>query len=262
MTTGFRAVCAAVTVVAGLTGVVMLAAPGETDRYFSWPLGPPALATLVGAFYVAAAGLFALLALRVDAGSVRVAGLGVLAFTLPTLVATAGHRDLFDWGRWQALAWAALFVGTPVAFGTFVHWWRDPGARVEGLPAGGGRAALGVLGIAYGLLALGLLLVPGRLEGASPFALPGLSGRFLGSWSAFLAVVALLARRDPGRGGLRVASTALVAWPVAALAAALRSFDDLQPAGRRAAYLALLATAALVAAAAARSAGEAGRGPG
>jgi hypothetical protein len=173
---------------------------------------------------------------------------GILAFTLPTLAATVRHRDLFDWGRWQALVWVALFVGTPLAFSCFLYLQR--GQRLAGrdpLP-GWARAVLTLLGVIYLRLAAGLVLAPARMQAdASPFRLPGLSGRFIGAWCAFLAVVAVFAG---ARNSCREAAfplRALVLWPAAGALAAIRSFDDLQPSGRRTAYLVLLAVLAVLA---------------
>ena len=43
-----RMLCALVALAAGFVGVLMLIAPASTGRYFSWALGPPPLAALVG----------------------------------------------------------------------------------------------------------------------------------------------------------------------------------------------------------------------
>lgn len=233
----FRTACVVVAVVAGLVGAVMVVAPGSTDRYFSWPIGPPPLAGLVGAFYLASALIFTMVSRRGDWTACRVVCFGILAFTLPTVVATMKHRELFDWSRWQAVVWVALFVGSPVAFSSILYVLRGRAPSASSPLPLSTRTILGILGPIYALLAAGLLLVPGRLEGASPYALPGLSGRFLGSWSAFLAVVALflLVRNDHDES--RVGLAALFLWPLAAVAATVRSFNDLQPASHRLSYL-------------------------
>lgn len=248
----FRGACAVVAVVAGLAGTVMVVAPQDTDRYFSWPIGPPPLAALVGAFYLASALTFAVLGLRGDWRASRGICFGILAFTLPTLGATLRHRDLFDWTRWQALAWVALFVSAPLAFSSFLFLLRgraacsdndDPLSRLT-------RVALGVLTGCYAVIAVGLLLAPGRMEEVSPFALPGLSGRFLGSWCAFLAVIATFALARDRLQEATMPLMALVLWPAAAFLAALRSFDDLQPSARRLTYLVVLVALSALAGAA------------
>lgn len=246
----FLGACWVVAAVAGLAGTVMLLAPEDTGSYFSWPIGPPPLAALVGAFYIASALTFASLGLRRDWPASRGVCFGILAFTLPTVVATLRHRDLFDWGRWQAVAWVALFVGSPLAFSSFLYLLRR-GHTDEGdaLP-GWTRAILGLLGGIYALLALGLLLAPGRLQEVTPFALPGLSGRFIGSWCAFLAVLAIFAMWRARRCEATIPLLALVIWPIAAVVAGLRSFDDLQPSTRRLPYLVVVVVLGALAAAA------------
>lgn len=244
----FRCACAVVAVVAGLAGTVMLAIPEDTDRYFSWPIGPPPLASLVGGFYLASALTFAVLGLRGDWPASRGVCFGIVAFTLPTAAATLRHRDLFDWGRWQAVAWVALFVGSPLAFSSFLFLLRGRTTDGERLPPRWSRPVLGCLAACYAVLAFALLFAPGRLQEASPFALPGLSGRFLGSWCAFLAVLATFALRRNRSNEATVPLMALVLWPVAAGLAALRSFDDLQPSSRRSVYFVLLLTLTALAA--------------
>lgn len=244
----FRAACFVVTGVAAVAGAVMVVAPDATDRYFSWPIGPPPLAALVGAFYLASALTFAILGVRSDWRLSRGIAFGILAFTLPTVVATVHHHDLFDWSRWQALAWVALFVGSPMAFASFLFLLRGRARTARrGLPAAR-RAAIAILGVAYAALAVGFLLTPHRLERVSPFALPGLSGRFLGSWCAFLAVVAAFVAVRNRSEESHVALLALVIWPVAAIAAAVRSLHDLQPTSRRVPYLVGLVVLAVLAA--------------
>jgi hypothetical protein len=251
-----------VAVVAGLTGVAMLVAPADTGRYFSWPIGPPPLAALVGAFYVAAAITFAIVALRADKAAARGASFAILGFTLPTLVATMAHRDLFDFGRWQALAWVALFAGSPLAFSLFLFLLRGE-TKSGGDPLPGlARSVVALLAILYTVLAAGLLLAPGRLEDASPFALPGLSGRFLGSWCAFLAVLATFVVGRNRADEASIPLLALLLWPVAAMVGAIRSFDELQPPLRRLTYFGAVAALAGLAAFASAAVGSERQGSG
>ena len=93
----------------------MLIAPGSTARSFAWPLGPRALAALVGGFYVVSAPVF-VYAGRRSAIEVRGLAAAVLAFSLPTLAARYLHRDVFDFDRLFAVAWVVLFVASPVTF--------------------------------------------------------------------------------------------------------------------------------------------------
>lgn len=243
----FRVACSVVTIAAGVAGLVMLVAPGDTDSYFSWPIGPPPLAAAVGAFYLVSAGLFAVLGLRADWSAAHGVCVAVLAFTIPTFVATVHHDDLFDWGRWQASAWAAVFAATPVIFSALLFIQRGRATTAGPTLPPLGRVVLGSLGVVYALLALGLLLAPARLEPRSPYDLPGLSGRFMGSWCAFLAVLAGFALWRNRAREAAVPLVALMLWPTAAVVGALRAFDDLQPSTRRLAYLFVLAGLATLA---------------
>jgi hypothetical protein len=235
-----------VAVAAGVAGVVMLVTPDETDRYFSWPVGPPPLAALVGSLYVASAIVFGRAASREDWAGSRGLCCGVLALTLPTLVATVRHHDLFDFGRWQAIAWVALFIASPIAYGSILFVRRGQvqgtGARVPGWVA----ALCAGEAVAYAALALGLWFVPSVMDDKSPFALPGLSGRFLGCWASFLAVLAAFAAVRKRWNEARTPLLALTLWPLAAAVAAIRSWDDLAPTGRRAGYVTVAVALAVV----------------
>ena len=112
---GQRLLMAAAIIVAtaaGIVGAIMLIAPGSTGRSFAWPLGPRALAALVGGLYVVSAPVFVYAGRR---SPIEVRGLAaaVLAFTLPTMAATYLHRDVFDFDRLFAVAWVVLFVASP-----------------------------------------------------------------------------------------------------------------------------------------------------
>jgi len=232
-----RVLFAIVAVAAGLAGLLMIVAPDETDRYFSWPIGPPPVAALVGGFYLASALLFGRAAVREDWPGARGLCIGVLALTVPTVIATARHHDLFDLDRWQAVAWVVLFVASPIAFGTILYLQRGRVARAgRALPAWV-VTVCALEAIGYGGLAIALWIAPSDVADVMPFALPPMSGRFLGCWAAFLSVLACFAsvrRRWPEA---RTSLLALTLWPLAASLTAVRSWDDLAPTDRRAGYL-------------------------
>jgi hypothetical protein len=241
---------AVVAIVAGVAGVVMLAAPADSGDYFSWPIGPPPLTTLVGAFYVASSVVFGIAALRIDWPAVRGLCVGVLALTVPTLVATARHHEVFDFDRIQAIAWVLLFVASPCAYGTVLFLQRGQVTEVSRPRlAPWARTIAGLLAIAYLAAAAWCWSDPSGAGEQLPFALPALSGAFIGCWSLFLATLAAFSWRRPSVREARLPLLALTLWPLAGVLAGLRSFDDLA-ASRRAGYLAVLATLAVLAAAA------------
>jgi hypothetical protein len=243
-----RALFLIVAVVAGIAGVIMLIVPASTDRYFSWPIGPSVVAATVGAFYVASALVFGLAAFREDWPGSRGLCLGVLALTIPTLVSTVKHHDVFDFGRWQAVLWVSLFVASPLAYGTILFLQRG---RVTG--AGDrlrmwARVVLSVFAVGYAALALVLLFAQDASSRRAPFALVALSGRFLGCWAAFLAVLAAFAVIRDRWNEARIPLLALAAWPAAALLAALTRYGDLDP-DRRVAYVVVVVTVLAISAA-------------
>lgn len=179
-------------VAAGASGVALLVAPGSTERYFSWMLRPPAAAALIGGFYLASAVAFAW-GLTLPGRQARALLVGALGLAVPTLVLTVVHDEAFDFGRWQALAWVALFVTAPLSASLLLV---RLGSRDGGSPAGPAvpgwcRAVVGVLGAA--LLAVAVLVwVDGTRDDvvrASPVDLVGLTGTYLGAWCSFLALL-------------------------------------------------------------------------
>jgi hypothetical protein len=243
-----RALFVIVAVVAGIAGIIMLIAPASTDRYFSWPIGPQSVAATVGGFYVASAFVFGLAAIGEDWPGARGLCFGVLALTIPTLAATARHHDVFDFGRWQAVAWVTLFVASPLAYGTILVLQR-------GRVTGSGeqlrrwvRPVLWVLATGYAALAVVIWFALDTASERAPFALMALSGRFLGCWAAFLAVLAAFAAICNRWNDARIPLLALAAWPAGALLAALTRYGDLES-GRRVAYTAVVVIVLAVSAA-------------
>jgi hypothetical protein len=235
-----RVMLGAVGVAAGISGIALLAAPGATGDYFAWGLAPAPLASLVGGLYVASSAVY-LPAARSDWIRARVLVVGILSLAVPIFAATMAHLDVFDFGRLPAWTWAVLFGVFPVAAAATLA-----GQRAAAPPAGGqrlgspARAVLGALGALLLALSIALWADPVGAEEYLPFAPPALSGRVLGGWTFLLAVLAgWSALRDRAREA-ELALWALVAAPAGALVAAARSGGDLEPAGRRAAYVAVL----------------------
>jgi hypothetical protein len=217
---------AIVAVVAGIVGVVMLMAPGSTGDYFSWELGPPPLASLVGGLYVASTVVFGL-AIAQAWGAVRGLVAGVLALTLPTLAATLIHSEVFDFSRAVAVIWLILFVASPLTYGSILVLRRT--ARVAGGPPLPGRLRMSLGALAVVLTAFGLLTWVDRTaaEELVPFALAPMGAKFLGAWSLFLAVLAAWAASAGRRDEARIPLVGLLAYAVGALGAGLRSLGDL-----------------------------------
>jgi hypothetical protein len=234
-----RLLLAGVAGAAGFTGILLLAFPASTGRYFSWGLSPAPLASLIGGSYVASLFVFGF-ALRTEWRETRVLVTGTLALTLPVLAVTFAHLDVFDFGRWQAWAWVLLFISSPISFGTILALRRHT-RHEEGLSlATWFRAVAGLLAVGFLALAIALWVSPTRVSKVFPYPVPPLGGGVLGCWNSFLAFlagwVAVRGRRDEARLPL----LALVAFVAGALLGALRNLGDLEPTGRRVGYLVAL----------------------
>lgn len=232
-----RALCALVALAAGLVGVIMVVAPSKSGTYFSWALGPPAVAAMVGGFYIASAIVFGWAAAREPWPGLHGLCVAVLGLSLPTLAATAHFHDVFDFGRPQALAWVVLFVASPTLFGLTLWLMRD-------MPAGTGpglrrwaRAVLAAISAGYAVLATVLWFRPASIADHAPFGIAGLGAAFVGSWAAFLAVLAAYAAVRDRWSEARAPLLALVLWPLCGLWATLLHDRDIQPGGRRVGYI-------------------------
>jgi hypothetical protein len=225
---------------AGLIGIALLAAPGATGEFFAWQLKPEPLAAFAGGVYVGSATAYAL-ALAYSARQVRGLVLGAVVLSVSVFIITLAHSDQFDFDRLQAIMWVVLFAAfSLVTIGLFLFEREEEGARPARLP-GWVRAVFGAVAIAGGALALALWIDPTGLAGPSPFDLPPLGGRFAGSWIALLAVLCGWAAVRDRVDEARLSAFALIALPAGALVAALRTIEQLEPAGAVAAYVAVAA---------------------
>ncbi len=235
-----RVLSALVAAAAGLVGVAMLVSPDATGSFFSWDLGSAPLAALVGGCYVASAAIFGWAAFREPWSSLRPLCIAVFGLSVPTLLATSQHLAVFDFGRWQAIAWVGLFLGSVAFFGLTLAITRSP------IPSGGpvvrdaGRVALATVAAAYALLAVVLWVRPEAVAELGPIDAGPLGLRFVGSWAAFLALLAAGVVVRPRWAESRLALAALVTWPLVALAVALPHLDALRAGAPTWVYLAAL----------------------
>jgi hypothetical protein len=230
--------CVLVVMAAGGTATALLIAPDATDTYFSWTLRPDTAAAMIGGLYLASAVVFAW-ALTLTWPQVRPLFVGVLGLTAPTFVLTVIHNEVFDFGRWQAIVWLLLFAGAPVSAALILATTKRGQAGGPALPVWC-RATLGVLAVAFAVLAVAIWLVATRddVSRNSPTDLIGLTGTYLGAWCSFAAALtgwaAVRNRWDDARlpivavgavgGGLTVAFLRVLGdlrFPGAALAASV-----------------------------------------
>lgn len=233
----------AVVVAAAVNGLALVIWPAATADYFSWGLGPPALASLVGGLYLASAVTFAVV-IRLPWRCVRSLVAASVVLTTPTLVATLIHLDVFDFGRWQAWAWVALFIAAPPFWAGVLLANRSAAPKPEPRVWRPGAVALLALALLLVASAVVLWIDPSAGARVLPFEPSPLGGRFVGCWLAFLAVMAAWAALRPAEAWLPFA--ALAAYPAGALVAGLRSLPDLLPPNLRWAYLVVLGLAAIL----------------
>jgi hypothetical protein len=213
---------------AGISGLVLLLAPGSTGRYFSWTLRPRAAAAVIGGLYVASAIVFAW-ALTASRRQARPLVVGILGLAVPTLVLTIVYDEVFDFSRWQAVLWVVLFVSAPVSAAAILATTAadDPGAARLHTWA---RALLGVVALALMTVAVLIWLDVTRSHVArvAPFDLVRLTGTYIGAWCSFLAAAcawaALRGTWDDARGPL----IAIMLAAAGATLALLRSIGDIR----------------------------------
>ena len=241
-----RVVFSSIAVAAGIAGVALLAFPDSTGRFFSWGLAPPPAAALAGGFYLASTGTYLLAAFHPweESRGLAVASLG---FTVPTLIATLVHLEVFDLSNPIAMAWLVIFAAAPIVFVAMLTLLRSASPQSAPLPLAR-RLVLAGLAIGFAAAALVLLFAPHASDAWLPFATPPMTGRFLGGWVALLAVLATWAAIRPSGEG-RLALFGLVIFPLGGLVGAARSFGDLGPPGRRLLYMGVLAAVAALPAA-------------
>jgi hypothetical protein len=143
-----------------------------------------------------------------------------VVLSISVSVISAAHRDVFDFGRLHAWAWMVLFAGLVLVMAMLLA--TGGHTRVGGdLLAARIRVLLAVTAAALTGVGIALWIDPAALP--SPFALPLLGGRFAGSWTALLGVLAGWAAVYGWPDEARLPGLALVALPAGALVAALRT---------------------------------------
>ena len=227
-----RGLLGGVAVAAGIVGIAMLLWPGSTGRYFSWQLSPAPVASLVGAFYVASAIVFGWAASFRSWTVQHGLCTSVLGLAAPTLVVTAMHVEVFDFGRWQAIAWVFLFGASVTSFAMLVLVRGRPEPSADDGPdlPNAARAALAVLAVVYGAVAVVLWVAPSAVSQHGPIVAGPLGLRFVGAWAAFLAMTARHAGVHGSRAASRLPIATLVAFPLAGLVATLGHIGELRAA--------------------------------
>jgi hypothetical protein len=206
---------------AGAVGLALIAVPGATATYFSWPLAPEPLAAFAGGVYVASAAVYAA-GIRAPWAQVRGLLAGAVVLSVSVLAITLVHLDAFDLSRAQAWAWLVLFAGFAATTGILLFLRRGCAGCGPALDRGV-RAALAAAGVGLAAAGAALWIYPVGVSAAGPAALTALGARFAGCWIVLLGVLAGWAAAAGRADEARLPALALVALPAGALAAALRT---------------------------------------
>jgi hypothetical protein len=207
-----RAAFLMLVVAAGAVGAALLLVPGATGSFFAWTLQPSPLAAFAGGVYVGPAVVYAA---GIRGGATRSLLVAAVVLSVSVLTATLIHLEVFDLGRLQAWAWLALFAGFATVTSVLALR-REP--RTDSAPlATPVRAVFAIA--AAGLATAGLAL----WADPAAFGLPPLGGRFAGSWTVMLAVLAAWPAAAGGRDEAALPALALIALPAGALVAAART---------------------------------------
>jgi hypothetical protein len=213
---------------AAIAGLMLFAGPGETDRFFSWTIEPPATAAFLGAAYWAVVLLFAGAAGATTWSAARVAAWSEATAAVLLLLATLLHLDKFHDDLYGYFWIGAYCMAAPALL--VLVWTSERLAPQK--PAGGPelppalRALLAAHAVAF--LAFGAALIVGPVDNASiwPWELTPLTARAIAAFLLGFAVAAALAVRESTLPALAVAARAYCALGALELLAAAVHSDD------------------------------------
>jgi hypothetical protein len=207
-----RAAFLMLVVAAGAVGLALLIVPGATGSFFAWTLNPPPLAAFAGGVYVGSAVVYAV---GLRSGATRSLVVAAVVLSVSVLTATLIHLEVFDLSRLQAWAWLVLFASFATVTGVLALRRRPPASSVPLSPAARAVFATAAAGLAVAGVAL--------WADPAAFGLPPLGGRFAGSWTVMLAVLAAWPAIAGRRDEAALPALALIALPAGALVAAART---------------------------------------
>ena len=144
--------------------VLLYLLPNRTEQLFAWTIAPPLTSMLLASAYVGGIWFFVRVLVTRRWHRVKYGFPAVLVFAALLGVATVLHWDRFHHGHVSFVAWAVLYLLTPllVAGVLLVNWRADPGAPEERdlripTPA---RVVLAAVGGAALLCGASLFLLP------------------------------------------------------------------------------------------------------
>jgi hypothetical protein len=209
-----RAAYLMLVVAAGAVGAALLIVPEATGSFFAWTLKPSPLAAFAGGVYVGSAVVYAA---GLRSAATRSLTVAAVVLSVSVLTVTLIHLEVFDLGRLQAWAWLVLFAGFATVTTALAVRRSTPARRDHARLSPTARAVFATAAATLGAAGVALWTDP------AAFDLPPLGGRFAGSWTVMLAVLAAWPAVVGRREEAALPALALVALPAGALVAAART---------------------------------------
>jgi hypothetical protein len=216
--------------------------PDRTDTLWAWTIQPPLTAMLLGSVYTAGAYFFVRVMFGAPWERVAAGFPAIALFVWMAAIATALHLDRFHEDSLPFLAWAALYITTPLA----VPWLYLRNRRPLGGPPlpRGVRLALGAAGAAGVAAGLVLFVAPDLAIDSWPYALTPLTARITATVIALYAGVWLSLALIDRQVALRIPLQAHVIGLAVVLVSCVRGEDAVVLAAVAAAMLAVSAVLA------------------
>lgn len=232
-----------------LSGVQLFVLTDYTADTFAWTIGAGATATIIGAFYWTACVLAYISWRRQPWARARVGVPGVTLFLWATLFATLVHLENLHLSsgsasaRLAAWAWLIIYVVDPVLVTVaLVQQWRTPGTdppRLHRLPTTY-RVALDVVGAAFGVVGLVMVVAPTAVVDLSAFPLTPLTSRTIGAWVLAMGAVFVTMAWEKDRDRIKPAAVASLVAPALLVIGMVRYIDQFSWDGRGWAYLVMI----------------------
>lgn len=179
-------------------------APENTRNNFAWDVQPVVMASVLGAYYISSALLFALPLFARRWEMIRVMILPAAIFTAAELITTLLHLDRFLVGTVSFWGWfISYLLPAPIFIGFYIYLERR--ARQSGIVVPSEplptevRTALIHWGGALGIIAVVLFIFPNLLITVAPWRMTPLTTRAFLSWLIALAALMLSMARENDR---------------------------------------------------------------
>jgi hypothetical protein len=194
LTGELRAVLWLFAALALIAGVLLFGLSEDTDRFFSWTIGPPLTAAFLGASYWAACVLITWTARQRLWAWARATMPPVLVIAVLLLVATLIHLDRFDMDSVFGWFWLIVYLIVPPALVILlVRQLRVPGPGSVGSRPLPSMLRLVLVLQAATMLAVGVALfaAPADADAIWPWTLTPLTARAVGAFLIGFGVAAL-----------------------------------------------------------------------